>query len=333
MTLAALLVAAFLAALGGTFAARRYALRMRLLDEPGARRSHSVATPRGGGIAIAGTWLLAWCLMSMMLDTPWVLAASVAGGVALVGGIGWMDDHRHVAPRDRLAVHAVAAAWLALAVWQVGAPAWCALVALVAVLVLVNVWNFMDGIDGLAASQAAIAASAYAWLGEGPGLVAAAAVLAAAALGFLPLNAPRARIFMGDVGSGTLGYVLAVLFTLSMVESRTAPAHWPVLLLPISAFLIDSSLTLLRRMVKRERWWTPHVTHAYQRLASHAGRHWPVSAGYGVWSVCVTLVGVGMWSSPPALTMGLLVGCCVTGALVWRWSGGLAADSTDVMDE
>lgn len=316
----------FLAALAGTWAARKYALRKQLVDQPGARRSHVVATPRGGGIAIAVTWLLAWCSIAFAFELPTVLAFAVAGGVVLVGGIGWADDHRHVSPTYRLLVHTTAAAWLALAIWQVSASPALALLALVAVLVLVNVWNFMDGIDGIAASQAAIAACAYVWLAQEPALVVAAAVLAAASLGFLPLNALRARIFLGDVGSGALGYVLAVLLVLSVLESRATPAHWPLLLLPLCAFLVDGSLTLLRRIVNREQWWTPHVTHAYQCLALQGGRHWPVTLAYGVWSICVSIVALAMWSSSTTLTMAAFVGCCAVGALVWRWAVGMVRE-------
>ena len=328
---AAALAIAFAMALCGTWAARRYAVRRHLLDQPGARRSHAVATPRGGGIAIAATWLLGWCAIATTLPVEPSLAWAVAGGLLLVGSVGWADDHRHVAPTRRLLAHAVAATWLALAIWHGYGSVTLAAVAFVSVLVLVNVWNFMDGIDGLAASQALIAASLYAVVATGPALVLAASILAVATLGFLPMNVVRARIFLGDVGSGSLGYILAVLFVLCLLESRSSPAHWPLLALPLAAFLIDSSLTLLRRMVMRERWWTPHVTHAYQRLARHGRRHWPVTLGYSAVTAAASLLAVRLWTAPAALTMAVFVGSCAVGTLVWRWAAGL--DSRDEMDD
>lgn len=278
----------------GTWAARAYAVRRRLFDAPGERRSHANATPRGGGVAILGAMLLVLSALATwrFLDPASAanalepgLLVSFALGLLLVGGIGWVDDHRPLSPWSRLAIHAIASLQLAAAAaWATGDPVATA-VALLAPLVLANVWNFMDGIDGIAATQAILVALAFAaWLPGDAALVAAA--LAVACLGFLPFNFPKARIFMGDVGSGALGFALGALASwLPLRPHGDGPAMALLALLPLSAFLLDAALTLARRILDGESWWEPHVTHAYQRLSRRFGRHWPVTALYGVFTL------------------------------------------------
>ncbi|WP_425600501.1 lipopolysaccharide biosynthesis protein [Luteimonas salinisoli] len=276
----------------GTWLARRYALRRRLLDQPGERRSHSVATPRGGGIAIvacllAGALLLAWWFPA---ERALLLAGSAA--LLLVAAVGWIDDHRALSAWLRLAVHAVAGLLLAGAALRSGHGLPVAAAGFAATVVLVNVWNFMDGIDGLAASQCAIAALGYgllALLGLGGGAaVLLAFSLAAACAGFLPFNFPRAAIFLGDVGSGALGLALAWICLL-IAPRLDGPMSWTLLLLPLSAFLVDAALTLGTRMLRGEAWWRPHVQHAYQCWARRIGRHPPVTLAYAAWGGAAVL--------------------------------------------
>ena len=144
-----------------------------------------------------------------------------------------------------------AALTLAAGVWMATGSAWLAVAACVLAMVLTNVWNFMDGIDGLAASQAVLVAAGVALVADGPVQWLALALLAAT-MGFLPFNFPKARIFLGDIGSGALGYTLAMLVVVA--AGRTPPGRdrwswWPWLL-PLSAFLLDAGLTLLGRMVR-----------------------------------------------------------------------------------
>ncbi|WP_246071972.1 MraY family glycosyltransferase [Marilutibacter aestuarii] len=259
----------------GTWGARRYAVSRRLLDAPGERRSHRVPTPRGGGIAIvAGTVLAAVFLALPSLD-PVLLAFAL--GMAAVAAVGWVDDHRPLSPWARLGVHALAAAAFAAVLALGGAGTVAIATGFLAPLVLTNIWNFMDGIDGIAASQAVIVVLAC--LPFLPGTHHALALaLVAACMGFLPFNFPRARIFMGDVGSGAVGFAIGALLALSTGAGGYGAA-W--LLLPLAPFLVDSSLTLLRRVVRGERWWTPHVQHAYQVAARRFG-HVPVTLAYGL---------------------------------------------------
>jgi len=273
----------FAGAAFGTWLAQRYALKGNLLDQPGDRRSHTIPTPRGGGIAIVAMVALGSLVVGLQFPAERWLLWSFLPGLLMVAGIGWWDDHRPLSPWFRLGVHAVAALLLALGIGAMTGSFRHAASAFVAAMVLVNVWNFMDGINGLAASQAMLAAFAYAVLmpaaGGTPWISWA---LFAACAGFLPFNFPRARIFMGDVGSGALGYALAALATLSMATTPRAGAV--MALLPLCVFLVDAGFTLAWRMLRGERWWTPHVSHLYQRAA----RRW----GHG----CVTVIYLGFGS-------------------------------------
>ncbi|MGO1072636.1 MraY family glycosyltransferase [Lysobacter sp. CA199] len=305
---------AIYAALGaaGTWLARAYALRSKMIDEPGERRSHSVATPRGGGIAIVAAVLVAAIALGLRFPAQAPLALAFAIGLVLVAAIGWVDDHRPLSPWLRLGVHVLAAAILAGAIWQLRGDPWLALAAFVLAVGLTNVWNFMDGINGLAASQAALVALGLAWFG-GPVWGWLALALLAACLGFVPFNFPRARIFMGDVGSGSIGYAIAALSALA--GSGLGARAW-LLLIPLAAFMVDSSLTLLRRMRRGERWWTPHTQHAYQVWARRIG-HTRVTIAYTVFTglALASLHLVTEVRSGFMLCMG--AGWYISGAFFW----------------
>jgi len=161
LVMAALLGLALLSA-ALTWAARGYALRRQLMDQPGERRSHSVATPRGGGIAIVISLLVAAvaAMWAWPVAIPSLLVASL--GLVLVAGIGWWDDHRPLPALRRLLVHFIAAGLLAALVKVHGGSWLLALLVLVFTASLINIWNFMDGINGIASSQAVVAALGFA---------------------------------------------------------------------------------------------------------------------------------------------------------------------------
>ncbi len=279
-----------------TWAALAYARRRQLFDQPGERRSHSVPTPRGGGIGITCA-LLAGCVLLAITGKPLAPVAGYAVGLVLVAGIGWVDDHRPLSPWLRLVVQCLAGLALGWGMLAGGTPWGWALLGAALVPVLVNVWNFMDGIDGLAASQAMLAAAAFAWLA--PGTSAAALALAVATAAFLPFNFPRARIFLGDVGSGTLGYALAALAAAAAPQLGGEGAL--LLLLPLSAFLVDASMTLASRALRGERWWEPHVTHLYQRWVQSGRSHVFVTMLYGLFGAFAIALAMALdrYSSLP----------------------------------
>ena len=318
-TLALIAVLALAASAAGTAWARRYGLRGGLIDAPGERRSHAVPTPRGGGIGIAVVGLACLISLGAVVDRGWWW---VAAGLLLVVGAGWWDDHRPASPLLRLVLHALAAGALATALVGWNAPPLQATAGFLLVVGLVNVWNFMDGINGLAASQGALCALGLGLLSDGSAQMLAAATVAAC-LGFLPFNVPRARVFLGDVGSGAIGYLLAVLLACAVLD-RPASA-WGLLLLPASAFLVDAAMTLGWRALRRERWWTPHVQHLYQRASRRYG-HVRVTLAYAVWTIAVIAVMLAAIGLPPtgAWVVGLstwMLPVVAWGRLHRRWSG------------
>ncbi len=296
----------------GTWLARRYALQRDLLDHPGERRSHAVATPRGGGIAIVLALLVAAIALALRERAQDVLLTAFAVGVALVAGVGLMDDHRPLSPWVRLSVHVVAGLLLAAAILYHSGNVWASLLAFALALVLTNIWNFMDGINGIAATQAVLVALALALMASGAWLLVCLA-LAAACIGFLPFNFPHARIFMGDVGSGAIGFAIAALAAV-VASAPGADAAW--LLLPLSAFLVDSGLTLLRRMSRGERWWTPHTQHAYQVWARRSG-HSVVTLAYGAWTASGLAVIVAFEGLPVFFMLCICIAWYMSAALAW----------------
>lgn len=299
----------------GTWLARRYALARRLVDEPGERRSHVIPTPRGGGIAIVGALLAALVALIVMRPESRGILLPATAGLLLVAMIGWIDDHRPLSPWLRLVVHVVGAGLLGAGCLLVGQGTVAALVAFALALVLVNAWNFMDGINGLAVSQAALVSMACLAMAPAPssggGLFGLA--LLAACLGFLPFNFPSARIFLGDVGSGAVGYALALL--LALAGEGQLERIW--LILPLSAFLLDTALTLGARIVRRERWWTPHVQHLYQRLARQWSGHTGVTLAYAGWTVASVWLAWCVRSGGLVTIMGAVFIWYALGAAIW----------------
>ncbi|RDY69288.1 lipopolysaccharide biosynthesis protein [Lysobacter soli] len=306
------LVVHFCIGVAGTWLARRYALMRSLIDQPGERRSHSVATPRGGGIAIVISLLVAAVALGVRQPDQAPLMLAFGVGLLMVAGIGWVDDHRPLSPWIRLGVHVLASALLAIAIGDLYDSMWLGLAAFVSTLVLTNVWNFMDGINGLAASQALIAAVGLAWFAGGAWTLLALA-LAAACLGFLPFNFPKARIFMGDVGSGAIGFALGALCA---VAGGRMGDRFALALLPVSVFLVDAGLTLLRRVLRGERWWSPHTQHAYQAWSRAAG-HGRVTVCYAAVSLVVIIASWGVMPRDAFFIAGTTVAWYMCCAFFW----------------
>lgn len=313
--MAAWLLFHVLVAAGGAWLARRYALRHDLVDMPGERRSHRVPTPRSGGIGIV-TALLAggsWLLFEIQEARP-VLAPALAG-FAAVAAVGLVDDHRPLSPWFRLVVHAIASGMLAFGTWMAWRDPWWAAIAFLSSMVLTNVWNFMDGIDGIAATQAMLLSAALACLGATPWTTWLALGLVAACAGFLPFNFPRARLFLGDVGSGAIGFMLATLMVYVLAFSSTATSL-ALLILP-SAFLIDAGLTLAGRLRRGEPWWRPHALHAYQRWARRTGSHVPVTLAYAAWTAAGWWFASALQGKEEFVVLAACVAWYIAGAAGW----------------
>lgn len=270
----------------------RYALARGVLDQPGSRSSHTVATPRGGGLAIVMVLLMVLPVLGVLSLLPWSLVMALTGSCALVAALGWVDDHCALGAGWRLCGHVLAAAW-ALA-WLGGLPTvllpWGMadlgvagqVLALLALVWLLNLYNFMDGINGIAGIEALTVGLAMAALLIALGEFAAGVpllLLAGASLGFLPWNFPRARIFLGDVGSGTIGLFLAGHALYCAHLNPDLLWCWLILL---AVFWVDTTWTLLRRGLRGERVHEAHRSHAYQRLARATGSHALVSLGVGL---------------------------------------------------
>lgn len=286
-----------------TWAALHYAHWRQLMDLPGARRSHQVSTPRGGGIAIVVSQLLACAVAVIVFPAAAASLLAFALGLLLVAGIGWWDDHRPLPALPRLCIHLLAALLLAGLVWAATGSLLKAVFCAGLTVSLINIWNFMDGINGLATTQAILVGIGAGLLLPAP-LSLAGWLLAAGCLGFLPFNFPRPRIFMGDVGSGALGYLVAAIIALGLCTTEVAPGLW--LVLP-AAFLVDAGFTLLLRMINGEAWLQAHTQHLYQRFVKRGAAHSVVTLGYGIFSVF-------------GLTIALLFSKL---PLVWGWTASV----------
>ena len=305
---------AWLVSWAGTRWAIRHAQVHGLHDLPGERRSHAVPTPRGGGIGIAVAGIAALLLLAATDDTPTAWLA-MAVGLSLVAGIGWWDDHRPLPAWPRLLVHGVAGGLLAVGLRALGAD-WPVVAAGFLLCVgLVNAWNFMDGINGMAAVQALLVGGALACVARGEGMV-VGVVLAAASLAFLPSNFPAARVFLGDVGSGAIGYLVAIV--VAFASMRIDLGMRPILLLPLLAMVIDVAMTLVWRIHRRQRWWDAHVDHAFQRWSRRSG-HPRVTVAYGVWTLLAS--GFMLAWLGAGLDQGVVVALAwsVISMAVWWW--------------
>jgi Fuc2NAc and GlcNAc transferase len=292
---------------------RRYALRSALLDVPNERSLHRTPVPRGGGAAVVLVTLAGLAVGAICSAIPADVAWGLGGGGALVAAVGWRDDRRGVGAAARALVHAIAAVWAVFWVW--GEPTPLAAAGVVWIVWAINLYNFMDGIDGLAGTEAVsvgIIGGALLLTAGRPDLAIVALLLAAAAAGFLGWNWPPARIFMGDVGSGFLGFAFG---TLALASDRAGAVPFTLWLLLLGVFVFDATVTLIRRMVRGERWYQAHRTHGYQRLVQAGRSHAAVTGAALV--VNIGLGGLAWWAQTGrvSLTAAVLAGAVVLAIL------------------
>ena len=301
-----------------TAALRRYALARSIIDVPNARSSHSIPTPRGGGVAIVLAFLLALPVLAGAQLISWDALIATGGAGALIAVIGFMDDHGHIAARWRLLGHFVAASWALF--WMGGLPSlnmfgvtvdlgWVGGILAAFYLVwMLNLYNFMDGIDGIASVEAicvCLSACLLYWLSGLESLAWLPLVLAMAVAGFLFWNFPPARIFMGDAGSGFLGMVLGIISIQAAWASSQLLWAWLILL---GVFIVDATFTLIRRLLRGDKVYEAHRSHAYQFSSRHFGGHLPVTLAVAVLNL--------VWLLPLALCVVMLELDGITGLIV-----------------
>lgn len=291
---------------------RRHAAGLGLIAEPNERSSHATPTPSGGGLGIvAGGTLGAVALVWSLPGWAFVVAV-LSLAIAL---IGFLDDRRPVAPSLRLFSQFLL---VGILVWVLGpielseriAPTLpielITLALVVGAVYWVNLFNFMDGIDGLAASEALFLLGAGVWLALDGGAVFGSelmwlAAIAAATLGFLVLNWPPARIFMGDAGSTYLGFMIALGALATIATGDLSLWQWLIL---AAVFVTDTTVTIARRLLLGENPLTAHRRHAYQRLSRRFGGHLPVTATIMVLNL-VGLLPLAWWAGRNPDSAGL----------------------------
>jgi len=279
------------ASAAGVGVASRVARRIGVMDVPNERSSHSIPTPRMGGVPMVaaaalvfGGWIfLVAGRVNVRTGLPCAFLFALAMSV-----LGFIDDVRDLSPLVRFlfqAASATFALWtlvppipaLSPGGWEIPKVAWIPVAVLFAVWML-NLYNFMDGIDGLAGGEAALASSffffVFAWYGE-PGWAVANLIVAASSMGFLVHNWPPARIFMGDAGSAFLGGFYGMQ---SVVAALSTAVPFLVLVLPFANFILDTTFTLIRRMLAGEKWYQAHRSHFYQRMVGIGMSHGKVTS-------------------------------------------------------
>lgn len=295
---------------------RKYALARSLMDIPNARSSHSVPTPRGGGVAIVLSFLIGMVILLFFDSLRADVFLGLVGAGVIVAVTGFIDDHGHVAARWRLVAHFSAALWGLY--WLGGFPVievfgtelelgWFGhILAAIYLVWQLNLYNFMDGIDGIAGIEASTVClgGVILFLSSNNGsLIDQLPVLSLlmATLGFLVWNFPPAKIFMGDAGSGFVGLLLG-LFSIAVAHVEQG-LFWGWIIL-LGVFITDATVTLIRRVIRRQAFYEAHRSHAYQYLSRLLNAHKPVSLICGLVNI--------LWLFPIAL---LVVFDLLTGAL------------------
>lgn len=322
------IASAFLSATVATAWLLRSRIYQLILDVPNARSLHSRPTPRAGGLAILIGIVIGVAIYRPAVDELRVLSIGLA--LAALAAISLMDDMRGAPVPLRFSIHVLSAVTV-LASGLVSYPYPVLVDGNLVVDVLtgfgmlfflvwmINLYNFMDGMDGFAGGMAVIGFGAFGclgWMADSPSFMALSFIIAAAAGGFLLFNFPPARIFMGDTGSSVLGF-LAGIFILWADRLGLFP-FW-IGLLVFSPFIVDATVTLLRRLVAGERVWEAHKTHYYQRLVQLGWGHRKTTLVEYAAMLLAALGAIVAAQSPPSiqwLLIGLFVVLYSTAAVI-----------------
>lgn len=298
---------------------RAYALKHNVIDAPNARSSHSVPTPRGGGLSVVVSFIVGLIFSFLFGNTPLSLTLVLIAGGMSVALIGWLDDHGHVNARWRLLVHFSAACLIVFVCGGLPIISFSGLridfglvgyfISVVALVWLLNLYNFMDGIDGLAGGQAVLSTGVLGLflyiLFDQLDLAILHWILAACSLAFLFWNFPVAKIFMGDAGSGFIGIMLGSLLIISSHIDQALFWAWLIIL---GVFIVDATYTLFRRFINGEKVSEAHSSHAYQHAARKFKSHKIVTIS--IYSIIV------VWLTPIALYVSMYKLEGLTGLIV-----------------
>jgi UDP-N-acetylmuramyl pentapeptide phosphotransferase/UDP-N-acetylglucosamine-1-phosphate transferase len=283
---------------------------------------HQQVTPRGGGIGIAIAVLVV-IVWQLLLDRSSGLAlGSVLAGIFIAAVAGLLDDFRRVGTAGKFLWQVAAAVCIAVPWFQADSTAIVlTLAAVLTVLVLINFWNFMDGANGMAATQAVLVALVLALTAHASSTRLLALALMASSAGFLPFNLPKARLFMGDVGSHVIGACLAALLLWELKERDLGLFQAFIL---VSAFAMDAGLTLVRRIIRGRRFWQAHREHLYQMAIRKGFSHSQVCLAYALWTGVAGLVTLGISSQPMPVQAGCAGAVAVLAVVIYlglrsRW--------------
>ncbi len=312
-------LASFGVAVVSTWFVAKKASRLGLIDVPNARSSHESSTPRGGGLGIVAGVTTGILLLAALGTGPSQGLDILLFGAAAIAALGAIDDLHPLRAGYRFLVQLLVATAVVVALGGVGrlplpppldvSVGWLAgPFAVVWLVGVTNFYNFMDGIDGLAAGQAVASCIGVAVAAWSLGAVQFALVLAASAVGFLILNRPPARIFLGDAGSTSLGFAIAGLPLLAPAGQR--PMALFAVAVGLSLFLLDPVETLARLARAGHRVGTAHRSHSYQLLASTRGRRGMVAATLVAAGLALAIAGSLAYRSPWAAWPVALLGLC-----------------------
>ncbi len=281
MRIAVLYLPVFLLSVYFGYIFKRYALKKGLIDNPNHRSSHTIPTPRGAGIVFIGLWYIFVLISGIMEKISWQIILILAPTL-LVSIISYLDDYYTLSAKIRFSIQSLASIIvliflgniiLELGFFSIHFFLITFIFLFLALIWSTNLFNFMDGMDGLAATEAIFilgVGGLLTYLNGGIELSHLLWGLVALLMGFLVWNRPKAKIFMGDVGSASLGFVILVSGLIAQKYYQVPFVLWLML---YGAFLFDSTATLIRRLLKGEKWYEAHRKHAYQRLHQAGWSH------------------------------------------------------------
>jgi Fuc2NAc and GlcNAc transferase len=276
----------FLLAFATTYFMRVYALKKNIIDNPNERSSHSVPTPRGGGVAVVCSYLLALAVLIYSQQLTVHIGLTLMAASFVIALLGFLDDHGHINSMLRLAVHFLVAIGVVISLGgfaevtafnglQLGFIA--NIIAVLFLVWLLNLYNFMDGINGIASVEAITTTVSMAVLYYVLNTILNSDILwllAACVFGFLLWNFPKAKIFMGDACSGFLGLTLGILALIALKEDLALFCAWVICL---GVFVVDATYTLIKRVLNGYKMYDAHRSHSYQILSRQWGSHTPVT--------------------------------------------------------